>query len=202
MAPLFIGIDIGKFQHEAAAVTDAGAVLRTWRFDNTQAGFGHLWDTVQRLATDQAVVFGLEATGHYWLPLYAALTARAATVQVINPLQSGSLRQLYLRVTKTDRKDAFLIAEVLRMGRYTTTTVPEDTLLALRDLAAPRRIYPDAGDPQVPMAHGHGPDLSGVAPLVEQPLRGDRPGHSEPISHPRGPGRRRSGDVDGAHLDH
>lgn len=135
MATLFVGIDVGKFHHQAAAVTETGQVLRTWRFDNTRPGFERLWDTVHDLDADADWVFGLEATGHYWLALYAALSARAATVHVINPLQSDSLRQLYLRVTKTDRQDAFLIAEVLRIGRYTSATIPTESLAALRDLS-------------------------------------------------------------------
>lgn len=81
------------------------------------------------------VLYGLEATGHYWLALYAALTDRGARVKVINPIQSDSLRNLYIRVTKTDAKDAFVIAEVLRIGRYTETVVPDETVLALRDLS-------------------------------------------------------------------
>jgi transposase len=135
MATVFMGIDLGQLHHEAAAVTETGDVRRTWRCDHTRAGLQGLGETVPSLAGDQPVVFGLEATGHYWLALYAAWTARAATVQVITPLQSASLRQRYLRVTKTDRQDAFLIAEMLRMGRYTTTTVPEEDRAALRDLS-------------------------------------------------------------------
>ncbi len=77
----------------------------------------------------------MEATGHYWLALYAALTARYATVQVIHPIQSDSLRNLYIRVTKTDTKDSVLIADLVRIGRYTKTVVPEETALALRDLS-------------------------------------------------------------------
>ncbi|MBR6712739.1 MAG: transposase [Selenomonadaceae bacterium] len=36
--------------------------------------------------------FGMEATGHYWLSLYAHLRQAGQSVHVINPLQSDALR--------------------------------------------------------------------------------------------------------------
>jgi transposase len=67
----------------------------------------------------------LEATGHYGLALYAALTGHGATVQVIHPIQSAGLRNVYIRVTKTDPTDSFLMAHLLRIGRHAETVVPE-----------------------------------------------------------------------------
>jgi len=77
----------------------------------------------------EQIVYGLEATGHYWLALYAALTARDCEVKVINPIQSDSLRNLYIRVTKNDRKDSFLVAEVLRFGRFTETRLADEPMI-------------------------------------------------------------------------
>ena len=56
-------------------------------------------------------------------------------MKVINPIQSDNLRNLYIRVTKNDRKDSFLIAEVLRFGRYTETKMAEEPLIQLRELS-------------------------------------------------------------------
>lgn len=54
---------------------------------------------------------------------------------MINPLQSDALRNLYIRQTKTDTQDAFLIAEVLRFGQCRPTTLADETLIALRQLS-------------------------------------------------------------------
>jgi len=63
------------------------------------------------------VKFCLEATGHYWLPIYCYLTNQGFELHVINPIQSDALRNLYVRKTKTDQKDALLLADLLRLGR-------------------------------------------------------------------------------------
>jgi transposase len=134
MSQLFVGIDIGKYHHDVTLLSAEGKTLRHFRIDNSAESLDYLMAAVA--ATEAtAVVYGLEATGHYWLALYAALTRRGATVKVINPLQSDSLRNLYLRVSKTDAKDSFLIADLVRIGRYTETTVPEERIVALRDLS-------------------------------------------------------------------
>jgi len=55
------------------------------RFANDQAGFGQLLD---RLATaGKILLVGLEATGHYWLALFSALTAACYDLVVLNALQ-------------------------------------------------------------------------------------------------------------------
>lgn len=134
MSRLFVGIDIGKYHHDVSLVSAEGKVLRHFRMDNTPESVEQLLTAVTAVGAAE-VLYGLEATGHYWLALYAALTDRGATVKVINPIQSDSLRNLYIRVTKTDAKDSFLIADLLRIGRYSETVVPEETVLALRDLS-------------------------------------------------------------------
>lgn len=66
------------------------------------------------------------------------MIAKNCEVKVINPIQSDSLRHLYIRVTKNDRKDSFLIAEVLRLGRLTETRLADEPMLQLRELSRVR----------------------------------------------------------------
>lgn len=132
---LYVGVDVGKRQHEAAMVSaDGEQIGHSLTFPNSQAGVNRLLAWVDRQQADQ-VVFGLEATGHYWLALYAALTAQGKEAKVINPIQSDSLRNLYIRVTKTDRQDAFLIAQVIRFGQFTETRMAAEPVLQLRELS-------------------------------------------------------------------
>jgi transposase len=56
------------------------------------------------------------------------------TINVINPIQSDSFRSLYIRQTKNDTKDSFIIAEVIRFGKYTNTKLSDEKTLALRQL--------------------------------------------------------------------
>jgi len=132
---IYVGIDVGKRKHEASFIEESGKQLGSpVVFDNSPQGVEKL---LRRVASFKAakIVYGLEATGHYWLPLYAYLSAAGCTVKVINPIQSDSLRNLYIRVTKNDRKDSFLVAEVLRFGRFTETKVPDEPLVQLRELS-------------------------------------------------------------------
>ena len=79
-------------------------------------------------------VFGMEATGHYWYPIYSFLKAKGYTIYVINPIQSDSLRKMYIRQTKNDSIDSFLIAEVIRFGQFGTTSMADENILAMRQL--------------------------------------------------------------------
>lgn len=131
----FVGIDIAKYKHQAAFIDAAGnKVSPDLSFDNTCEGFGLLSLVLHSFNKEQTVV-GLEATGHYWLALYSFLADDGWTVKVINPIQSDAFRNMYIRKTKTDRMDSFIIAEVLRFGRYTETVLAGEKLTQLKELS-------------------------------------------------------------------
>ena len=93
---------------------------------------GALLDDLQQLS--EPATIGLEATGHYWLALHDALMRAGHPVQVLNPLQTHAYRQTTIRKVKNDRKDAWLIADVVRIGRGRAAYVPDETILQLREL--------------------------------------------------------------------
>ena len=62
-------------------------------------------------------IFGLEATGIYYLPIYEYLHQIDADVFLLNPLEIKKKDQRTIRKTKTDKLDALFIAESL-MLRY------------------------------------------------------------------------------------
>jgi transposase len=131
----FVGIDIGKYHHQAAFIDSLGKKCSAdISFDNTCEGFEMLLMSLNRFDKEQTVV-GLEATGHYWLALYSFLADAGWTVKVINPIQTDAFRNIYIRKTKTDRVDSFIIAEVLRFGRYTETILPDENLSQLKELS-------------------------------------------------------------------
>ena len=88
-------------------------------------------------------VVGMEATSHYWLALFAALREHRFTVHVINPLQSNALRGMYIRQVKNDEIDSFIIAEVIRFGRYTEGGLPPSDIYELRELCRARSFIAD-----------------------------------------------------------
>ena len=133
---LIVGIDIAKRSHEACFINESGAILgKTFSFPNSHAGVDLLLTQIRKRNPDsQPVVFGMEATGDYWLALYSRLVQEGFMVHVINPIQSDSLRNFFIRQTKTDQVDSFLVAEVIRFGRFSQTLLAEPDLIALRQL--------------------------------------------------------------------
>src|SRR5690625_435805 len=141
----FGGIDIGKHRHEACVVDKSGKQLFSCPVSNTTEGAEKLLRTVQsQVGSDPSnVTFCMEATGHYWLALYCFLTDRGHTVHVVNPMQSDAARDLYIRKTKTDRKDAFILADLLRMNKTQPTSLAQETVLKLQTLSRTRFAFVD-----------------------------------------------------------
>ena len=130
-----VGIDIGKNHHEASIVSPEGKQIgRSLRFATTHKGADSLMSFIFKNIGNFPCVFGMEATGHYWYPIYSFLKAKGYTIYVINPIQSDSLRKMYIRQTKNDSIDSFLIAEVIRFGQFGTTSMADENILAMRQL--------------------------------------------------------------------
>ena len=125
-----VGIDIGKNHHEASIVSPEGKQIgRSLRFATTHKGADSLMSFIFKNIGNSPCVFGMEATGHYWYPIYSFLKAKGYTIYVINPIQSDSLRKMYIRQAKNDSIDSFLIAEVIRFGQFTTTSMADENIL-------------------------------------------------------------------------
>ena len=130
-----IGIDIGKNHHEASIVSAEGKQIgHSLRFATTHKGADSLMRFIFKNIGNSPCVFGMEATGHYWYPIYSFLKAKGYTIYVINPIQSDSLRKMYIRQTKNDSIDSFLIAEVIRFGQFSTSSMADENILAMRQL--------------------------------------------------------------------
>jgi len=71
------------------------------------------------------VEIGLEATGHYWLPLFEQLTNAGHTVHVLNPLQVHAYQRSGIRRRKTDAIDAEWIADFVRIGGARESADPQ-----------------------------------------------------------------------------
>jgi transposase len=128
-----VGIDVGKRAHHACFLeSDGQEVARSLRFANNRQGVNLLQERLQSLGKPATI--GIEASGHYWLGVHRQLVHDGWSVQVINPLQPRALRSSGVRKTKTDQRDAFYIADLIRIGRAKANYVPNDLILQLRQL--------------------------------------------------------------------
>lgn len=135
-----VGIDIAKRKHEAAVIDGEGTVIiKPFSFTNNCSGYNRLLAmlTKAKLPLDE-VSFAMEATGHYWLALFTRLQKEGFRVQVINPVQTKSIRSFYIRQAKTDPRDALLIAEVIRFGHFSESTLHPENIYELRELCRGR----------------------------------------------------------------
>jgi len=109
------------------------------KFTNTTDGGERLLEYFSKHNQDnKVIVIGMEATGHYHLSLYCFLFDKGYQVNVINPIQSDAIRNLFLRKTKNDAKDSFLIAETIRIGRFSSTPLADEDILSMRQLCRHR----------------------------------------------------------------
>ena len=132
----FCGIDIGKSSHVASIINSDGNIIKTFAFKNSKDGFNSFIDHVSKVSSNfDDFHFAMEATGHYWLNIYAFLADFAKLLHVINPIQSEALRNLFIKSNKSDTIDSFIIAEIIRINRFTSTSMADDNTLALRELS-------------------------------------------------------------------
>ena len=139
---VYAGVDVAKADHVMGAVDERGSeVSRPMGFKNSAAGFERCEAWLEGVAGEPSdVLVVMEATGHYWMALYAFLVSRGYSVAVIDPVQVRAVRRLKgLDRVKNDRVDAGLIAETLRIGRYDPTRLATDEVQSLRSLTRYRQ---------------------------------------------------------------
>ncbi|WP_181792618.1 IS110 family transposase [Paraeggerthella sp.] len=164
----FIGIDIAKKEHFAGIRAEDGAPLsRAWRFANDEGGFRSLLERLRSLGVEaEGSLVAMEATGHYWMALFAHLSAHGFRIAVVNPSLVNAFRKAdTMRRTKTDAVDCFLIAEHARfkrlapseldpedaeglklLTRYRAHLVDERTSLKNRATSVVDRVFPELSD--------------------------------------------------------
>jgi transposase len=128
----FVGIDVAAERHVVAVVDETGTILlRATSVTEDGPGYQQL---LQLLGSAQDCLVALEATGHYWRNLYAALVTAGFEVALLNPLRTRRFAEEELQRTKTDAIDAVGIARFAAQKRPAVTQLPEPALLELHEL--------------------------------------------------------------------
>jgi transposase len=191
-----VGIDVAKRAHVVCALDAAtGSVRqRPTSIEATSEGYAQLIAWLRAWGEPPTLLVGVEATGSLWEPLYDALVLAGYTVVVLNPRQTAMwAASLGLRA-KTDGLDAHTLARGLLAGYARGSTVPSETVQALRALTRARRdlvvsqraarqrlqdelvlVFPE-------LPHAHPGRLrsryAGVAPAAKYRQFGARVGHA------------------------
>ena len=134
---IYAGIDIAKNEHVIGATDERGKdAAKPMAFANSTAGFDRCAAYLEGLAESKSdLLVGMEATGHYWLPLFCRLQDEGYAVVVINPIRTDAMRRFKgsSRV-KTDMIDCVLVAETLRCGDFEPSKLGDEAMIELRQL--------------------------------------------------------------------
>ena len=116
----YVGIDIAKFKHDCFIADDNGCVVRdSFSFKNNKDGFEVLISILKELKLKGQIKIGFESTGHYHFNLKLFLEANEFDYVEFNPLLVHKfVSNQSLRRTKTDKKDAKMIAKYLMTIDY------------------------------------------------------------------------------------
>jgi transposase len=142
---LVVGVDIAQQLHVARAVNFRGIVVGDpLAFENNEDGFASLlkWmDKLQRLNKLEAAIVGMEPTGHYWINLSKWLFKQGIEVVTVNPhLVKRNKENRDNTQSKSDKKDALVIADMVKNGYYAFVRNTSESFEILRVLMSNRDV--------------------------------------------------------------
>jgi len=134
---LVVGADIAKKKHVARAQDFRGIEFdKALTFENTRKGFTQLKNWIEKIKAKhgkEEVIFGIEPTGHYWLSLAQFLRENGIKLVLVNPMHVKKSKELDDNSpTKNDIKDARVIAQLVKDGRYSQPHIPTEIYAELR----------------------------------------------------------------------
>jgi len=135
---VWVGIDAGKEVHWAHVLDASGTKILSRRVENDEADLSGLIDEV--LALSEEHLWAVDQPGGSAALLLALLWERDQQVLYLPGLAVERAREAYPGESKTDARDAYVIAEQARMRSDLARLVPgEDDLAELQLLLARRR---------------------------------------------------------------
>jgi len=134
----FVGIDVSKDKFDACGITGEGTKLFQISAAMDRKGFEKLKRHFADISVS-SVLIGMESTASYHVNLFSYLIAEGYKVILINPLLISNYVKMELRKTKTDKKDAFVIARfLLANGDALIQRATPSLISDLRDLSRQR----------------------------------------------------------------
>lgn len=134
---LIIGVDVASETHFARALDYRGIELgKVIKLSNDAEGFLMFKTWINELKQKhgkEAVMIGMEPTGHYWFNLAQYFKDCGIRIVLVNPFHVKRSKELDdNNPTKNDRKDPKTIAMLVKDGRYLIPYIPEGIYSELR----------------------------------------------------------------------
>ena len=125
----YTGIDISKSFFDVAIPGDGK--YEYYKFSNDETGFKAL---IKVLPVSSHIV--MEASGPYYLQLARYLAGCDVALSVVNPLVIRRFCQMRMSRTKTDKKDAMMIAEYGKTEKPGLWKMPDHHVITLQQMEA------------------------------------------------------------------
>lgn len=137
---MVIGIDIGSEFNAVCLMDKEGHVLGRYpKIYNTRKGFDYfrvVVEQVKRARRFHHVLIGMEPTGHYWRKIAFFALDQGYEVRFVRTTALKHQRELdESSSAKTDMRDAFTIANIVREGKYIDTVIEDGVFRDLRTLS-------------------------------------------------------------------
>jgi len=127
----YVGIDVSKAYLDVACLGHT----TTHRFDNGEDGFSELASWLRRCDPSKIVI---EASGGYEKQVLINLASKGFPIALVNPLRIRHFARSLGRLAKTDRLDAYVLAEYARSIDPPLYRVPSSAQRQLSRLIARR----------------------------------------------------------------
>ncbi|PEJ24912.1 IS110 family transposase, partial [Peribacillus butanolivorans] len=142
---LVVGVDIAQQFHVARAVNYRGIVVGDpLTFENNEEGFNRFLEWINKLKGKNSLdttIVGMEPTGHYWINLSKWLSNEKIDVVTVNPhLVKRNKENRDNTQSKSDKKDALVIADMVKNGYYSFVHVASESFEKLRVLMSNRDV--------------------------------------------------------------
>jgi len=133
---LFVGVDLSLQDSVAVVLDGRSKQLDRFRFPNDADGYSYFHRrlaTVRERQQAPAVLVGMEPTNYFWKLLASDLERRQVPYRMVNPYTVKKHREGdQLSRSKNDYRDAFMIGDLLRTGKFTDTQLLRGEYAELR----------------------------------------------------------------------
>lgn len=132
----YLGVDVSKSTSRYVLLDNDGErSTKPFTLNNDHQSFEKLLTRIKELnLAPEDLLIGIEATGIWWENLYCLLTENKFKIIVLNPHQTNKFREALRFKAKTDDIDAYVIAGLLRSGKFAASYIPEETIQILREI--------------------------------------------------------------------
>jgi len=124
MVRIYVGVDVSKYKFDVCVKNDDNEILIKHRtYDQFKDDMDRFIQDIENTKMDNSdkIIIGLESTGIYHRNLMGYLLEQGYNVREFNPIEIYGLRKGRIRNAKTDKIDAEVIANAVKLDAFENT---------------------------------------------------------------------------------